>query len=133
MIKHGSTDFAWADGHYTFRLAIGHWREIRDKTGAGPYELYERVVRRKWFVDDLREVIRLGLIGGGQTPTDALKLVQAYVDERPLLEAVPVALAIMAAALVAPEGDAPKKAKRRGGETAATAPSASPISTEQLQ
>ncbi len=130
MIKHGSVDFDWADGHYTFRLAIGGWREIRDKTGAGPYELYERVVRRKWFVDDLREVIRLGLIGGGTEPVAALKLVQAYVDERPLLEAVPVALAIMAAALVAPEGDSPKKARRRG---ATTVPSASPISTEQLQ
>jgi len=131
MIKHGAVSFDWADGHYTFRLAIGHWRELRDKTGAGPYELYERVVRRRWFVDDLREVIRLGLIGGGTDPVAALKLVQNYVDERPLLEAVPAALVIMSAALVAPEGDRSKKGKRRRGKTASR--SASPTSTELLQ
>lgn len=133
MIKHGEISFDWADGHYAFRLAIGHWREIRDKTGAGPHELYERVVRRKWFVDDLREVIRLGLIGGGQTPTEALRLVANYVDERPLFESVPVALAIMAAALVAPVDDQPKKGRGRSGKEATTSASASPTSTAQLQ
>lgn len=130
-MKHGTVSFDWADGHYTFRLAIGGWRELRDKTGAGPYELYERAVRRRWFVDDLREVIRLGLIGGGTEPVAALKLVQAYVEERPLLESVPVALAIMSAALVAPEGDQPKKGKGRRAKT--TGRSASPTSTELLQ
>jgi hypothetical protein len=128
--KHGEVAFDWADGHYTFRLAIGHWRELRDKTGAGPHELFERVVRKRWYIDDLREVIRLGLIGGGQEPTDALKLVARYVDERPLLESVPVALQIMQASLIAPEDDQPKKGE---GEAGTTAHSASPISTERLQ
>lgn len=130
-MRHGEVSFDWADGHHAFRLSIGGWRELRDKTGAGPYEIYERVVRRRWFVDDIREVIRLGLIGGGTEPVAALKLVQSYVDERPLLESVPVALAIMSAALVAPEGDQPKKGKRRRGKT--TDRSASPTSTGLLQ
>lgn len=128
--KHGEIAFDWADGHYTFRLAIGHWRELRDKTGAGPYELYDRVVRRKWAIDDLREVVRLGLIGGGMAPVEALKLVQRYVDERPLLESVPVALRIMQASLIPPENDQPKKAS---GEAETTGHSASPTSTALLQ
>lgn len=130
MIKHGSVSLDWADGHYTFRLGIGEWRELKDKTGAGPYELYERVVRRRWLVDDLREIIRLGLIGGGMEPPAALKLISFYVDERPLLESVPVALEIMSGALVTPEGEEPKKEKRR---SKGKARSASPTYTERVQ
>lgn len=112
-MRHAEVLMPWADGEYTFRLSIGGLRELRDKTGVGPHELFERILSKKWFVDDLREVIRIGLNGGGTKPTEALRLIGIYFDEQPLLESVPVALAILAPALMSPAGDEPKKAKRQ--------------------
>ncbi|WP_454914983.1 gene transfer agent family protein [Xanthobacter sediminis] len=98
----------WGDGDHVFRLALEHLLELQEKTDAGPVELLLRIKGQGWRVQDLRETIRLGLIGGGKTPTEALVLVGRYVDRRPLLESVPVALEIITAALVTPD-DAPGK------------------------
>lgn len=85
MSSDGSVSLAWADGDYRFRLPIGQLRELQDKCGAGPQEIYSRLMDGTWRVDDLRETIRLGLIGGGVDPVRALALVRNYVDppERP--------------------------------------------------
>ena len=112
----GSLSLDWADGHHIFRLAIAQLRELQDKTGVGPAALFDRLASRQWRVDDLRETIRLGLIGGGMDPLDALALVRRYVDERPLLESVEPAWRILAAALVGPSDDQPGK---EGAPTAA--------------
>ena len=122
----GSVAFDWADGTYSFRLAIGQLRELQDKTGIGPAALFDRLSGRDWRVDDLRETIRLGLIGGGMDPLDALVLVRRYVDERPLLESVQPAFRIMVAALVGVADDpAGKKKARRTRKTAVTPSDAS--------
>jgi hypothetical protein len=105
----GSLSFDWADGHHAFRLAIAQLRELQDKTGVGPAALFDRLASRQWKVDDLRETIRLGLIGGGMDPFDALVLVKRYVDDRPLMENVLPAWRILSAALMGPEDDQPGK------------------------
>ena len=88
---------------------------MQTKTGFGPQKLLRRAAAGDWFVDEPREIIRLGLIGGGTTPADALRLIRIYYDERPFLENLALAVEIVSAALVVPEGDEPKKANRRGG------------------
>jgi len=66
----------------------------------------------QWLLDDVRETIRLGLIGGGMPASAALALVQRYVDPVPLLENVPAARAIVQVLLVgAPDGEQPGKKK----------------------
>lgn len=52
------------------------------------------VHRRAWF-DEIRAIIRLGLIGGGAHPQEADTLVRAYVPARPLGEAHLLALEIL--------------------------------------
>ena len=99
MSRDASISFDWADGHHTFRLPIGQLRELQEKTGVGPLRLLQRLMDGSWMVDDAREVLRLGLIGGGFKPDEALRLVRRYVDERPLLEAQPTAVVVLAAAL----------------------------------
>ncbi len=93
----------WADGSHSFRLAIGHLRELQDKCNAGPAEVLARLTSGSWRVDDIRETLRLGLIGGGATPMDALVLVARYVDDRPLMENVFPAQAVLLAAVVGEE------------------------------
>lgn len=115
MSANGAITTKWADGEYTFRLAIGQLRELQEKCDCGPPEILARLAAQRWRIDDLRETIRLGLIGGGTTPVAALKLVERYVDDRPLLESVTVASSILLAALVGADDDPV------GKETAGTA------------
>jgi len=104
----------WADGSYRFALPVGQLRELQEKTGVGPLALYNRLLSGEWRTDDMAEVIRLGLIGGGMKPVDAMGKVRAYVEPRPLTESVDPALRILERALLpAPdenaEGDDQKK------------------------
>lgn len=130
---HGYVTRAWGDGDYTFRLAWGGWKEIQDKCGCGPAELLDRLIHRKWRADDLYEVVRLGLIGGGMSAVDALKLARSYVQDRPLLESVPVALEIVSASLFGPADEAVSEGEQTVAEVPATGNSLSPPSTETVQ
>jgi hypothetical protein len=94
----------FADGTYSFRLGWGELAELQEKTDAGPYVVLHRLHSHQWRIEDISNVIRLGLIGGGMEPTDALKKVRIYVEARPPLESHPFAVAILAAGLLgAPE------------------------------
>lgn len=110
MSRLATVDFDWADDNYSFALKIEQLIELQEKCDAGPAFVLARLQQKLWRVEDVRETIRLGLIGAGMEPRKATKLVRTWVDERPLAENVIVAEAIVAAALYgAPEGkrDAP--------------------------
>lgn len=130
--RHGDLEAPWADGIHKFRLPIGQLRELQEKTDCGPMELVNRLLRGTWRVDDVRETIRLGLIGGGTEPTRALSLVMRYVDARPLAESVPMAQAILSVLLFGLEEDKPHRGKAPAkGKASRTEGSPSPTSTEQ--
>lgn len=89
----------WADGDYTFRLAWGQLIELQEKTNAGPGFLLDQMWQNTWKVQYISEIIRLGLIGGGLAPTEALKMTRNYVESRPPLENLSLAQAILALSL----------------------------------
>jgi len=99
MARDARIELDWADGTYAFRLAWGQLAELQEQCDAGPYVVLNRLYSGQWRVEDISNVVRLGLIGGGMTPADALKKVRAYVEARPPLENVLVAQAILAAGL----------------------------------
>lgn len=101
--------FTWGDGARAFRLGMKELRRLQDKTGTGPHALYMRIATKAWKVDDLRETILQGLLGGGMVAEDAAKLVKQFVDERPLLHSVTPALVILGAALSGGDEDDPEK------------------------
>lgn len=104
MSRDGRVDLDWGDGTYSFRLAIGQWAELQEKCDAGPFRILSRLQSGDWRFEDIVNVIRLGLIGGGMTPVDALKKVRAYVDERPPMENLLPAIGILSSSLYgAPE------------------------------
>lgn len=106
-------DLDWADGHHDFRLAIGELEELQEKTSVGPPVVLRRLHGGEWFVADVRETIRLGLVGGGMKATEALVLVRRYVDERPdWLNNALLARVIIEAALVG-VADEPVKKKAK--------------------
>lgn len=135
MSRDASVTLKWADGAYKFRLPIGQIRELQEKVDAGPAWILDRIRTGAWRVDDLRETIRLGLIGGGAKPGEALKLVERYVDAQPLADSVPAAMVILSTALFgAPDGERPgkRKAAERRAQTQSPSEesSGSPPSTE---
>lgn len=105
MSRSGKITLSWGDGEYIFRLRIGELIELQEKCDAGPAFILERLATNRWMVNDIRETLRLGLIGGGLKPAQALTLIKRYVDERPLQENIGHAYAIIGAAIVGAEDE----------------------------
>jgi hypothetical protein len=128
---HGQITEAFGDGTYTFRLSVGQWFELQEKTGAGPLQLYTRLLDRSGRLEDPPETVRPRLSGGGASPADALKLVARYVDDRPMIETIPLALGIITASLFPPKRAREKP--RAGEKEAAEGSPTSPPSTATVQ
>jgi tail tube GTA-gp10-like protein len=138
MAANGEIALAWADGEHKFNIAkIGQILELEEKCGCGVAEIYSRIREARWRFNDLRETIRLGLIGAGIDPNRALILTKRYVDERPWAENVQVALAILLAAMIGVQGDpvgkkptADRTATNEAGPSTATAGLSDPQSMD---
>jgi len=100
MSRDASIEVDWGDGEHRFRLAWGELVKVQEACDAGPYVILNRLGDGSWLLNDIREVIRYGLIGGGAEPSAALKLVREYVEGRPPLENILLARAILSAALM---------------------------------
>ncbi|MGE0213997.1 MAG: gene transfer agent family protein [Parvibaculaceae bacterium] len=112
MSRSANITLDFGDGTYPFALTWGGLMELQEKCDAGPFVIYDRLANLTCKVEDIREPIRIGLIGGGMQPVPALKLVQQYVEKRPLVENRIVAQAILSVAIVgAPEEEVGKKAE----------------------
>lgn len=85
----------FADGTYKFALTwslAGEW----EKTNGSLYATLLQTSRTGVVgLNDARELVRLGLIGGGTTPKEALRLVRTYVEERPAAENFELVVRIM--------------------------------------
>ncbi len=127
-----SIELDWGDGRYTFHLDIPRIEELQNKTGIGPSEILQRLTEGRAKIADIRETIRLGLIGGKTSPKDAMRLVQLYVDQQPLVESIAYATLILGAAVIGnkPESDDKEEDPQPGnGEAAETSGSTSPPSS----
>lgn len=87
----------FGDGKKTFALTTPMIQELERKTGHGIGAIFRRIQHHQFSLQDISEVIRLGLIGGGTKPVIADALVKTYVDGQPLVESMEVALDVIAA------------------------------------
>lgn len=131
MNRHAAIELDWADGTYTFRLGLDEIEELERKRDLSIFEIAKRLSPevRQARSTDVSETLRLGLIGGGTKPVDALAKVRKYVDERPLDENRDTAYAIVLAGLMRVHSN---EMEKPSGEAPAAKPSAStsPPSTE---
>ena len=117
MSRDGSVLLDIGDGEERlFRLALGELRSLQEATDASPYAVLERLMTRRPMVDEPREVIRWGLIGGGLPPGEASRLVKLWVDGRPHGEAIAPAIAVLSASLLGVADEAPGKSPEASGE-----------------
>ena len=101
-------DIVWAGGEHAFALKVAHLRAIQDKTDCGPEFVMRRLLSPDWRVDDVCQVVRLGLEGGGMDKDAARKLVRTHLEDAPenLKPAALVAgMILMNAVMVGDEND----------------------------
>lgn len=112
MSRDGSVELDFAGERRKFRLAWGELELLQESRETGPYILLDRLLSGHWRVQDIAEVIRLGLIGGGARPDEAQKLVKAYVQARPPLETLVIAQRVLGAGVAGtPDEELGKKAE----------------------
>lgn len=127
MSRDASIALDWGDGAYQFALYWKQIGELQEKCDAGPHVILTRLIAGNWRIEDISNVIRLGLIGGGMEPIPALKLVRNYVEGRPPMENLLHAQAILSAGLMgAPDED---DVKKNSGARTATGSTASPTAS----
>lgn len=99
----------WANGNHTFRLGWGEIIMLQEECNAGPFEILMRLSRGTWRIQEIDAIIRLGLIGGGMTPSEALSLTEKYVRARPPMENLVFARGILGVAVQGNPDEAPGK------------------------
>jgi hypothetical protein len=112
MTRHGAIELDFADETYTFRLPISGIEELEAKVKRGIFQIADDLdpAVRSAGVKTISEVIRIGLIGGGLQPVDALALTRRYVDERPLHENLLLAYSVVLAGIARVNGmEVPKE------------------------
>lgn len=135
MTRSAKVTLEWADGEHVFRLGIAQLEELDELCGVGPGFALGQIlagVHGNWKAKMLREVIRIGLVGGGKTPAEASRLTKRYVDERPIGESLLVAQMALQACIVGVEDDMPGEARGEGTDAtpSPTDDTALPTSTE---
>jgi len=130
MSANGSVSLVWAGGEDVFCLSkVGLILDLEDKCKAGIGIIAGRLESGAYGLNDVRETIRLGLIGGGATPERAMASVRNHVDGNPLSHSVLVAYAVVRAVLFGTPADDPvgktePEAMENPGSTTTTGASA---------
>ena len=87
----------FGEGYFDFKLGIGEADLLQDQFDCGLMEMLERIAMVR--TRDIKEVLRLGLIGGGMDKEAAFNLVERQVRPGYLAEAAKVAIAVIEAAV----------------------------------
>ena len=121
MSRDASIELVWGEGLTKFAMRIGELRMLEEKRKAGIVEILRRMESESWYVDDVYETLRIGLIGGGKPPTEAYRLVETYCANRPIVESFLTAYGVLGAGLRgAPGEDDTEKKPETATETETT-------------
>jgi hypothetical protein len=117
-----------------FQLTLGAIEELERLCDAGAGLILRRLETLTWRHADIRETIRLGLVGGGMHEPDATRLVEATVDGQPIEPYLHLATAILAAYAVgvdeaAKKADGPEDAEAAASPVSPPDPETSPPSS----
>ncbi len=116
----------FAGAERPFQLRYGEILELERLCGAGIFALTKRMAAHEARVADIRETIRLGLVGGGMTDRESTELTLLVVDRRPLTEFLPIASDLLLATLHGWPEPEPEEAGAAKKAPAASAPLETP-------
>jgi hypothetical protein len=123
MSGDGSISLVWGDGENKFRFGIGQWRELQEKINArrlaiglqpiGPMTLLTSLRANDAWPDDLRDILRIGLVGGGLPIKEAHNKLVTYFDNTPPYAHNIAAFAVLSAALIGVPDDPVDDVKKK--------------------
>lgn len=93
------------DGEYDFQLRLGELQKLQEACDAGPMHIRRRLLSDEWKIEDVRETLRLGLIGAGMKQDEALTLIRRHVDPPHLAENTLNAVLVVSAAVIGVEDE----------------------------
>lgn len=142
MAPVGSITISWRNGEDEF--CIAQFKSVcllQEKCGCGIYEIAARLnsvllaavqsrLGGNARVEDVRETIRIGLMGGGKSPEEANRIIATCVDGQPLAHSVLVAYKVIEAYLIGVPDDPlgkPAAAEAATGPTSSTTKAASAV------
>lgn len=114
----------WPGGEHPFRLALGEFEGLQQKTDCGPEYLLLKLRSGQWSASELFETLRFGLIGGGMDQGAAMKAVRNAFDRHPLISFKVPALAVLVAGLYGPADDSTGEDSPAGDPTQTHSPAA---------
>lgn len=91
----GSITLKWQGGEHSFLLRIGELRALDDRLYEGAMAASGRLRLLKPRFNDVYEVVRQGLIGGGMPEREASILVETVESQSGIGPLVPLAQAIL--------------------------------------
>jgi hypothetical protein len=116
----GTVTLIFGGAEYPFRIAFGQWRELQESVNkarieigepaVGPMSLFRALLDGNAWPHDVREVIRLGLIGGGMKPERALVLVKRHIEAAAYYDVLPAARIVLQYSMFGPPNDPVGKA-----------------------
>lgn len=124
MARDATINLPWPDQRRDYRLGIGQLRELQEKCNKGPLEILSDLQTGRWRFDDILQPIRLGMVGGGLGPSEAVLLSERHVIPGRLGECSLIAMAIVGAAITGAPDERikmPKEATKPGKEEPAAA------------
>ncbi|MBK3396414.1 MULTISPECIES: gene transfer agent family protein [Methylobacterium] len=105
MSRDGHVDLDLDGTTHRFRLAIGDLEALQEATGLGPAALLQRLhAGLSYRFRDVRDVLRLGLIGGG-VPVPRAHAIARRLDGLPCIALIAKAALVLAAALEGAEDE----------------------------
>ncbi len=93
-MPHG-TQMKWQGGEHPFLLRIGELRALDDRLQEGAMAAAMRLRSLRPKFNDVYEVVRQGLIGGGMDAKDASTLVAMVEEQHGIGPMVPLAQAVL--------------------------------------
>ncbi|WP_342643445.1 gene transfer agent family protein [Rhodoligotrophos ferricapiens] len=106
MSRDGRVSLVWAGDEREFRLGIDECLALEERRNTGLGEVLYRLSTNAWRIEDIRETLRLGLIGAGVEGKKARELVEAQVSPGKLAMHVLTAQAVLLAAIAGDANDA---------------------------
>ena len=90
----------FGDAERTFKLTPALLVEFERLVGGGAWGTARRMFAGDATTTEVRETIRLSLVGGGENPKRAAELVETYAGATPFAELYALAADIMTAAML---------------------------------
>ncbi len=93
-------ELSWPGGEHQFELTIGDLARLQEICQAGPIAILNRLTGPDARIEDIRNVLLLGLERAGMPVSEARRTVTNAMDSHPLMEFILPARAVLSAAII---------------------------------